>query len=105
MATVTKTKHTPIPWRVAYGIVDGQYCVTGILAGSRWVVGNVERPFENKEDAEFLCRAANSFDALVQACEDAKRVIRECIPNEMRVPVPGIARQLDAVLKAAKASP
>lgn len=61
-----KPTHTPGPWYVAVGNIDGP-CITGILAGPVWVVGNIECPIKNEADARLIAAAPEMLAALKQA--------------------------------------
>ena len=68
-----KAEHTPLPWRNPKGSVS---ILTGTCPHPKQrkiadMSSSVSNVAEQEANAEFIVRAANSFEDLLEACKDA----------------------------------
>jgi hypothetical protein len=77
---MTKTKHTPIPWKVQaefltiYATSDPARGTGITIAIAQILVDQLDGGSQEAEaNAAFIVRACNSFDDLLAACENAAR--------------------------------
>jgi len=73
----TQSKHTATPWKVDNKLK--QYVVADEVVGVRVGYPILSCCTENEEtNAEFIVRAVNSHEALVEACNDALELLGGC---------------------------
>jgi len=73
------SKHTPTPWEARKYTAEGDYAIARVGYMPIAAMGPEEdRDAEQVEaDAEFIVRAVNSHDDLLEACKEVLR-IRDC---------------------------
>jgi hypothetical protein len=64
----TNTARTPGPWRADYN--DGDYIITALGSNVPYVAATAGDTAEDKANAAFIVRAANSHDPLVSTLEE-----------------------------------
>jgi len=65
-------KHTDLPWQVKHSDVEDQYLITGPGGCYIALVDDQGEPIDNQANAEFICRACNSHEELVEALTEAR---------------------------------
>lgn len=59
--------HTPTPWKVVSGMIETEAGVP--IAHMHREPGNGTLPVERDENADFIVRACNAYEALLTVCE------------------------------------
>ncbi len=70
-------KHTPTPWEVSYYDYDNNgpiYCIENVTRSTT--------PEEHKANAEFIVRACNAHDDLVEALKYSRKFIPHNHPDK-----------------------
>lgn len=93
MNTNKETKHTPTPWHISdeHRIVDEQ---GGLVADVKYAKATTA---EAMADAEFISRAVNSHEALLEA---AKKVVKEYSALPINGPETVIIKSIDDLQEA-----
>jgi len=98
-----KHKHTATPW-TKYKRMPGKCTIEISRLGLRTVIARIdddelcpEHHGHYEANAEFICRAVNSHDELVEALKDAVRTLRTDGYSDFT-----LQRPLDAIAKAEK---
>lgn len=74
-----QTPHSPLPWTIADGVIAEDmvhFAITAPKGGFEWMVASVS-PMRMKRDidaanAELICKAVNSHDAIVNALKKSR---------------------------------
>ena len=84
------TRHTDLPWKIVEDgypvesyVIRYNNCSNQGYFVARFFVKDaaVNSPFDAKANAEFIIRAANNFDALLEACKSALVLLDMFIPS------------------------
>jgi hypothetical protein len=110
MAEAEKQGHTPTPWAVVeetefHGIYIRDCSLETVcdlyFKPPDSYEGHYSFP-DSGVNAEFIVRACNAHDDLVEALKMAERVINTHIPNEQPVCAPGVSGYIQDAIKKAR---
>jgi len=92
-----KTQHTPTPWMVFEKAYFRSICTVGSVGSRKRIVKDI-----SKENAEFIARAVNSHEALLEACKAVVVAIR--LDGPKHIAWLNLATDIEKLIKQAEGS-